>query len=33
MINGNSNSEFKLTRGESTALAGMIEQFLKQRNW
>ncbi len=32
MINGSSNSEFKLTRGESTALAEMIEQFLQQRN-
>ena len=29
MINGSSNSEFKLTRGESTAMAEIIEQFLK----
>lgn len=29
MINGSSSSEFKLTRGESVALAGIMEQFLK----
>lgn len=29
MINGSSSSEFKLTRGESTALAGIMEQFMK----
>ncbi len=29
MINGNSSSEFKLTRGESTALAGIMERFLE----
>lgn len=29
MINGNSSSEFKLTRGESTVLAGIMERFLE----
>lgn len=29
MIGGNSNSEFKLTRGESAVLAGIMEQFMK----
>ncbi|MCI8724733.1 MAG: Gfo/Idh/MocA family oxidoreductase [Hungatella sp.] len=29
MINGNGSSEFKLTRGESTALAGVMEAFMK----
>ncbi len=29
MINGSSNSEFKLTRGESTTMAGIMELFLK----
>lgn len=29
MINGSSSSEFKLTRGESMALAGIMEQFLE----
>ena len=29
MINGSSNSEFKLTRGESTAMAEIMEHFLK----
>jgi len=29
MINGSSNSEFKLTRGESIVLADMMEQFMK----
>lgn len=29
MINGSSNSEFKLTRGESVVLAGIMEQFLR----
>ena len=29
MINGSSNSAFKLTRGESVALAGIMEEFLK----
>ena len=28
-INGNNSNEFKLTRGESIALAGMMEQFMK----
>ncbi len=32
MINGSSNSEFKLTRGESAALAGIIEKFMKEEN-
>lgn len=30
MINGSSNSEFKLTRGESAAMAGIMEKFLKE---
>ena len=30
MINGTSNSEFKLTRGESIKLAGIMEQFMKE---
>ena len=30
MINGNSSSEFKLTRGESVALAGVMEEFMKK---
>lgn len=29
VINGNSSSEFKLTRGESVALAGMMERFIE----
>ena len=29
MINGSSNSEFKLTRGESAVLAGIMERFLE----
>ncbi len=29
MINGNYNNEFKLTRGESLALAGIMEQFMR----
>lgn len=32
MINGNDKSEFKLTRGESVALAHIMEQFLKTEN-
>lgn len=32
MINGSSISEFKLTRGESVALAGIMEQFMKAEN-
>ena len=28
-INGNSSSEFKLTREESVTLAGMMEAFMK----
>lgn len=32
MINGSSNSEFKLTRGESAAMAGIMEQFMKEEN-
>lgn len=30
MINGDNKSEFKLTRGESLAMAGVMEQFLKE---
>lgn len=30
MINGNGNSEFKLTRGESVAMAEIMERFLKK---
>lgn len=30
MINGSSISEFKLTRGESAAMAGIMEQFMKE---
>lgn len=30
MINGSSKNEFKLTRGESTAIAGIMEEFLKK---
>lgn len=30
MINGSSKNEFKLTRGESIAMAGIMEQFLKE---
>ncbi len=30
MINGSSNSEFKLTRGESITMAGMIELFMEE---
>lgn len=37
MINGSSKNEFKLTRGESIAMAGIMEQFLKENrdyeNW
>lgn len=29
MINGNGSSEFKLTRGESVALAGVMEEFMR----
>ena len=29
-INGSSRSDFKLTRKESVALAGVMEQFLKE---
>lgn len=29
-INGSSKNEFKLTRGESTAIAGIMEKFLKE---
>lgn len=32
MIRGNGNCEFKLTRSESTALAGIMEQFLIHEN-
>lgn len=32
MINGRSSSEFKLTRSESVALAGVMERFLKEEN-
>ncbi|MDE6363007.1 MAG: glycerol-3-phosphate cytidylyltransferase, partial [Lachnospiraceae bacterium] len=31
MINGNNNSEFKLTRGESIALAEIMEMFLQEK--
>lgn len=30
MINGSSKNDFKLTRGESTVMAGIIEKFLKE---
>lgn len=30
MINGSSKNEFKLTRGESAAIAGIMESFLKE---
>lgn len=30
MINGNNDNGFKLTRGESVALAGMMERFLEE---
>ena len=30
MINGNNSSEFKLTRSESTAMAGIIERFMEE---
>ncbi|NBH84770.1 glycerol-3-phosphate cytidylyltransferase [bacterium C-53] len=30
MINGSSSSEFKLTRGESAAVAGILERFLEE---
>lgn len=30
IINGSSKNEFKLTRGESIAMAGIMEQFLKE---
>ena len=29
MITGNGSNEFKLTRGESAALAGIMEEFIK----
>lgn len=29
-INGNTKSEFKLTRGESITMAGIMEQFMKK---
>ncbi len=32
VINGYSNSEFKLTRGESVALAGVMEEFMKRES-
>lgn len=32
MINGSSSSEFKLTRGESVALADIMEKFMKAEN-
>ena len=31
MINGSSKNEFKLTRGESMAIAGIMETFLKEK--
>jgi cytidyltransferase-related domain len=33
MINGSSKNEFKLTRGESIAMAGIIEGFLKENRY
>lgn len=30
MINGSSRNDFKLTRGESTAIAGIMERFLRE---
>ncbi|MCM1047765.1 MAG: Gfo/Idh/MocA family oxidoreductase [Clostridiales bacterium] len=30
MISGSSNSEFKLTRGESASMAGIMERFMKE---
>ncbi len=30
MINGSSSSEFKLTRGESAAMAGIMERFIRE---
>lgn len=34
MINGSSKNDFKLTRGESTVIAGIMEKFLKEnRNY
>ena len=30
LINGSSSSEFKLTRGESAAMAGIMERFLEE---
>lgn len=32
MINGETMRDFKLTSGESKALAGFMEQFLAERN-
>lgn len=32
MVNGRNNSEFKLTRSESVALADIMERFLKEEN-
>jgi choline-phosphate cytidylyltransferase len=31
MINGNGGRGYKLTRGESIAMAGIMEKFLEQR--
>jgi hypothetical protein len=31
-INGNGKSEFKLTRGESIAMAGIMERFMESEN-
>ena len=30
MINGRNNSDFKLTRGDSIAMADIMERFLRQ---
>ncbi len=30
MINGSNNSEFKLTRGESVAMAEIMEEYLRE---
>ena len=33
MINGSSKNEFKLTRGESIAMAGVMGKFLKENRY
>ena len=32
MINGNDKSDFKLTRGESAAIAEIMEKFMNHEN-